>query len=181
MKNHFPPLELKLSVILIGLAICLYGCSSSYTVSSAGKPNSEYSYKEMNEELNGRHITIEMKDGEELSAEDIIISRDSVSWVDMNTDEKSNLGTRNIKRIAFKNHLVGGLEGLVIAPVVFVGSWGLSGFSEEGIGGSAGWEAPAALGLIGGGIGMITGAIIGHSYNYEFLSAEQIDSLQNGK
>ena len=181
MKHYFRPPELKTAAILVGIAICLYGCSSSYTVSSAGKPNTEYSYQEMNEELNGRHITIEMKDGEELSAADVSISKDSVFLVEMSTDEKSNLSTRNVKRIAFKNHLVGGLEGLAIAPVVFVGSWGLSGFSEEGIGGSEGWEAPAALGLIAGGIGMITGAILGHSYNYEFLSAEQIDSLQNVK
>jgi len=136
----------------------------------------------MNGELNGRHVIIEMKDGRELPAEEVTISNDSVLWVNASTAEKSSSVARSVKRIMFKNHLVGGAEGLgIICPVVFVGSWGAGGFSREGIGGSDGWELPATLGLIGGGIGMITGAIIGHSYNYEFPSTEQSDSLQNGK
>lgn len=182
MKRHLCPPELKLATILFCLAICLCGCSSSYTVSSGSKPNSEYSYQEMNEELTGRHVTIELKDGREISAEEVTISKDSVSWLDASTAEKSKVVSRRLERIFFKNHFVGGLEGLgIVTPVVFVGSWALGGFSSEGIGGSDGWALPAALGLIGGGIGAITGGIIGHSYNYEFPSTEQSDSLQNGK
>ena len=181
MKLHFRSTGLKLTAIFVGLAICLYGCSSSYKVSSAGKPNSEYSYKEMNEELKGRYVSIEMKNGGEFSAAMVTISNDSVSWVNASTQERSKVATNQLKRIFFKNHIVGGLEGLVAAPLVFVGIWAPSGFSSKGIAGSAGWELPAALGGIGGGAGMIIGAIIGHSYNYEFPLIEQSDSLQNGK
>jgi len=182
MKHRRCPTELNLSMILFCLAMFLSGCSSTYSVSSTGMPDAEYSYEEMNEELNGRHVTIDLKDGGEIPAEEVTISNDSVLWVDASTAEKSKMVTLGVKRIFFKNHFLGGLEGLgIVSPVVFVGSWALGGFSSEGIGGSDGWALPAALGLIGGGIGSITGGIIGHSYNYEFSSTEQSDSLQNGK
>ncbi len=182
MQHHCRPIELKFPALLFWLALFLTGCSSSYTVSSIGKPNSEYSYQEMNEELRGRNVTIELNDGREISGEDVTISHDSVSWLDANTTEQSRVSTRQIRRIVSNNHIVGGLEGLgIVTPLVFVTSWSLGGFSREGIGGSDGWAFPAALGLIGGGIAAITGGIIGHSYNYEFPVTEHSDSLQNGK
>jgi major membrane immunogen (membrane-anchored lipoprotein) len=67
MNRHLCPLELKLITLVFGLAILLTGCSSSYTVSSTGRPNAEYSYAEMNEELTGRDVIIELKDGRETS------------------------------------------------------------------------------------------------------------------
>jgi hypothetical protein len=180
MRHLFRVTELELTAILVGFAICLSGCSSSYTVSAAGKPNSEYSYQEVNEMFHGRHATVEMKNGEELSAEAVIVSNDTVSWLNGDTSEKSQSAIQLVKRISYNDHVVGGLEGLGITfPVVFVGSWGLGGFSSKGIGGSDGAALPMALGLIGGGVGMITGAIIGHSYTYELHAAEQSDSLQN--
>ena len=168
--------------MLVILAIRICGCSSSHTVGSGGKPNSEYGYGEMNEELAGRDVIIELRDGREVSSEVVTISDDSVSWLHANIADKSRVATRQVKRIVIKNHLVGALEGVgIVSPAVFVGSWSLSGFSSKGIGGSEGWALPAALGLIGGGIGLITGAITGHSYEYEFSATVQSDSLQNGK
>ena len=182
MKRHLRPTELKLFAMLLILAIRICGCSSSYTLSSRGKPNAEYSYGEMNEELTGRDVIIELKDGREMSSEVVTISDDSVSWLHANIAEKSKMATRQVKKIVIKNHLVGALEGVgIVGPAVFVGSWSLGGFSSEGIGGSEGWALPAALGLIGGGVGLITGAIMGHSYEYEFSATVQSDSLQNGK
>ena len=78
---------MKLITVLFGLAIFLCGCSSSYLVSSTGKPDAKYSYREMNEELKGQDVKIEMKDGSDISAKDVKISNDSVSWVDQETDE----------------------------------------------------------------------------------------------
>ena len=182
MSHHFRQRALQLAAVFAGFMICLYGCSSSYSVSSEGKPNSEYSYRELNEELKGRNVTIEMKDGEEFDSEEGAISGDSISWVNAGEPHSLAMATRNVKTLTFKNHWIGGLEGLwITAPSIFAGTWGMGGFSREGIGGSQGWELPAALGAIGGGIGMIVGAVIGHSYDYEFPSTLQSDSLQSRK
>jgi hypothetical protein len=172
---------LKLTAVLLTLAISLGGCSSSYSVSVDGSQNADYSYRDMNDVLGGRSVDIELNDGGEISAEEVVMSSDSVSWWDAGRSGTSRVATRRIKEISYKNHIIGGLEGCIAAPVVFVGSWSLSGFSREGIGGSDGWALPAALGLIGGGIGLITGGIIGHTYRYEFPTTEQSDSLQNGE
>ena len=186
MKHHYRPPELKLTAILVGLAICLYGCSTSYTVSSAGKPDTEYAYQEMNQELNGRHVTIEMKNGSELSAAEVTISNDSVSWINAGTADRSTSVARSVKRIAFKNHLIGALEGLGFGLIGGGGLGALVGNALDRGGGDFGSGFGAAVGfIIGGGagvfLGTLTGAGIGHSYNYEFTMTEQSDSLQNGK
>ena len=185
MRHHFRPPELKLTAILVGLAICLYGCSSSYTVSSIGKPNAQYSYQEVNEELRGRDVKIELKDGGEIYAKEVIVSNDSVTWLDASTTEKTRVATQRIKRVVFKNHLVGGLEGLGI------GLGGGSGLGVIVIGATSTHQGEIGehwveIGLVLGGgtgtvVGLITGSIIGHSYNYDFPPIDLSDSLQHGK
>ncbi len=184
MKHHFRPPELKLTTILVGLAICLYGCSSSYTVSSAGKPNSEYTYREMNEELQGRDAKIELKDGRVMSAKEIKISDGSVSWVDRRTDEESKTSIREINKITIKRSSKGALEGFGFGVLIGGGLGAIILGSTDN--GKLGSGAGVAIGLIvGGGAGIIggltTGLIVGHSDNYEFLPTAQSDSLQNGK
>ena len=186
MKHHLCPPELKLTAILFGLAIFLCGCSSSYLVSSTGKPDAEYSYQEMNEELKGQDVKIELKDGREISAKEVKISDDSVSWVDQRTDEESKAGIREINKIVMKSHWTGALEGLGFGLAGGGGLGALVGQLAVGNDGEWGTGAGAAVGLILGGgagtiVGLITGLIVGHSYNYVFPTTEQSDSLQNGK
>lgn len=182
MKHNLRPFELKLAAILLGLAICLCSCSSSYSVSSTGKPTSDYSYQEMNEELKGRHVKIELKAGEETSAEDITISNDSVSWLAESGHEKSKVATQQLKRIALKDHFTGGAEWFLLGALGGAGVGWLSTAGEsQGYRKEFGGAAMFFYGIIGAGIGLLTGAIIGHSYNYEFSTTEQRDSLQNGK
>jgi hypothetical protein len=72
MRHHVWPPGLRFTTMLLGLAIPFCGCSSSYSVSSAGKPDAEYSYREMNEVVNGRGVTIEVTDNGEISAEEVM-------------------------------------------------------------------------------------------------------------
>lgn len=186
MKHHLWPPELKFFTMLFGLAISCGGCSSSYSVSSEGKPNSEYSYREVNKELNGEHVTIALKDGRDIFAKEVKISDDSLSWVDKRTDEESHASTRDINKIVVKGHWTGALEGLGIGLLGGGGLGALVGQVAVGNEGEWGTGAGAAMGFIlGGGAGIIsgftTGLIIGHSYNYEFSTTHQRDSLQNGK
>jgi len=177
---------MKLITILFGLAIFLCGCSSSYLVSSTGKPDAKYSYHEMNEELKGQDVEIELKDGRDISAKDVKISDDTVSWVDQQTDQAFKASILEINKIVMKSSSIGALEG---AGFGLVGGGGLGALVGQIIVGNHGaWGTGAGVffgSIIGGGIGIIvgpiTGLIIGHSYNYEFPTAEQSDSLQNGK
>lgn len=178
MKHHLCPLELKLITMLFGLAIFLCGCSS-------GKPDAEYSYREMNEELKGQDVKIELKDGMDISAKDVKISKDAVSWVDPWTEKESKASIRDINKIVMKSHGTGALEGIGFG---LFGGVGLVAIAEQIDGGN---NQSSGIGnedvglILGGGIGIvvgsITGLIVGHSYNYEFLKIEQSDSLQNGK
>ena len=184
MKHHLCPPELKLTTILFGLAIFLCGCSSSYSVSSTGMPDAEYSYREMNEELKGHDVRIELKDGGEISAKEVKISDDSVSWVDAHSDSTFSIVTAKVKTVARKNHWVGGAEGFGFGfiPGAAIGFALGSTKSAQSFAGSS--IAPALAGLFGsatGVIGGIVGLIIGHSYNYDLPMPEQSDSLQNVK
>lgn len=181
MKHHVCPLVLKLIATLCGLAIVLSGCSSSYTVGSGGKSNSEYSYQEMNEELRGRNVNIGLKDGRDISATEVSIFGDSVSWIEERADKVSKANIREINSIVRKSSLVGALEGMGL---------GLAGGGGIGlIIGSNQHSREIPMGLVGlilgGGVGIIagltTGLIVGHSYNYEFPTTEQSDSLQTGR
>ncbi|MFN0158917.1 MAG: hypothetical protein ACKVRP_12705 [Bacteroidota bacterium] len=185
MKYHSCPTELKLTTLFFGLAIVLTGCSSSYTVSSGGKPNSEYSYGEMIEELRGQQVNIELKDERHILAKELKISNDSASWLDASTSERSKVATPQIKRIVIKNHLVGALEGMGFGFLVG-GTAGVILGSSGPESNALGREGMIAIGLVfvgGAGVvvGLIPGVIIGHSYEYEYLTTEQSDSLHNGK
>ncbi len=186
MKRHLFPPVFKPVAILFGLAMFSCGCSSSYSVSSTGMPDSEYSYRELNEELKGQRVKIELSDREEILATEVHISDDSVSWVSAGTGKESKSGIGQIKTIVNKNHLVGFLEGLGFGVVGGGGLGALIGNSLDDGGGDFGSGFGAAVGLILGGgtgilVGSITGGVIGHSNNYEFPMTEQSDSLQNGK
>jgi hypothetical protein len=173
---------MKLVTILFGLAIFLCGCSSSYMVNSTGKPGADYSYVEMNEKLKGCDVKIELKDGSDISAKDVKVSDDSISWVDQETDVESKASIIEINKIVMESSPIGALEGAGFGLVVGGGLGLIWGTTEK-----EGGEIPMGFVdlLIAGGtgliVGSITGAIIGHSYNYEFPTAEESDSLQIGK
>jgi hypothetical protein len=182
MKHRRCSAELKLTAIFFVLAIFLSGCSSSYSVRSTAVQGA-YTYGEMNEELEGRDVKIELKDGRDISAKEVKISDDSASWVDQRTDEKSKASIREINKIAMKSSLIGALEGLGFG---LFGGGGVGALlrapRELGVAGIPEWVVGMGYGMTAdGGIGLITGLIIGHSYNYEFPTTEQSDSLRNGK
>lgn len=185
MKHYRIPRWLKPIALLSGLAAFSTGCSSTYTVSSTGKPDAEFSHQEMIEELAGRDVTIELKDGISILAKEVKISNDSASWVDVSTTERTNVATSVIKKIVIKSHGIGALEGMGIG-ILIGGTGGIILGSSGSGGGTFGREGAIAMGVIvvgGAGlvVGLISGATIGHSYEYEYQTTEQNDSLQNGK
>src|ERR1700741_4229635 len=114
MNQHLFTCEVRLFAILLGLGVFLWGCSSSYTVSSAGNPNSEYSYQVMNQKLRGRDVRIELKDGRTISAKEVNLSYGSASGFDTQSDSTFSIPTNDINTIKYHNHWVGGAEGFGI-------------------------------------------------------------------
>ncbi len=172
MKHHLCRPDLNLITMLFGLAIFLCGCSSSYTVSSAGKPNSEYSYQEMNEELTGRDVNIELKDGRDISAKEVIISEDSVSWVDAHSDSMFSIITAEVKTVARKNPWVGGAKGFGIGfiPGAVLGFAAGSSLNRDFGGSGAAPALAVVFGSATGVIGGLVGLIVGHKYEYHLVN-----------
>ncbi|MDP2884773.1 MAG: hypothetical protein Q8P51_07120 [Ignavibacteria bacterium] len=186
MKHHLCPPELNLTTILFGLAVFLCGCSSSYSVRSTAVRGA-YTYGEMNKELEGRDVRIELKDGRVISAKKVKISDDSASWLNQRTDEESKASIRQLARIVMKNDFLGSLEGLGFG---LLGGGGLGALvgnvlyrgGDRNFGSGLGALMGLVLGAVTGAVvGFNTGLIEGHTYNYEFPTTEQSDSLQNGK
>jgi len=100
--------------------------------------------------------------------------------VDASTEGKSNASIRQINKIVTKSSSIGALEGIGLVWLVVVDS----GFSLQH---QHSREIPMELigVILGGGtgtiVGLITGLIVGHSYNYEFPTTVRTDSLQNRK
>ena len=166
---------MRFPIVLI-LAFVSWGCSSSNAVRGV------VTSTKINEELKGRLVSIELKDGRTVSAKGVSITEDSVSWVDRHTDEGSKAGLGQVNKIVIvkKNYLLGAMEGFGFgtlggATIGFVASGG----GPWGKGSDASIIAFALLAVgtaAGAGIGLITGAIIGHSNNDEYTLADNGDS-----
>jgi hypothetical protein len=140
----------------------------------------------MNEELKGQDVKIELKDGRDISAKDVEIANDSVSWIDQETYQTFKTSILEINKIVITSSSIGALEGAGFGLVGGAGLGALFGQIHYGNDTEWGTGGGAIVGLVLGGgtgliVGTITGAIIGHSYNYEFKTAEQSDSLKIGK
>jgi len=146
--------------------------------------NTDYNYQEMNKELVGEDVKIEMKDGNEISATDVKIVNDSLSWTDEDTEKKSKTSLELIDKIVMKNHSIGGLEGFGFG---LVGGAGITVLTTKASYGKFALDPSSSYSEIflswgiAGIIGGTTGLFIGHKYKYEFQSTEQSDSLKKRK
>lgn len=156
-----------MNVTLGVLVFCflLVGCSSSYDVSSS--PDADRSFSAFNSDAYNRSGVIVFQDDSELDARDIVASTNSTKFVNEATDSITDVPTHTVKRVVFKNRLIGTLEWAGIGAVV-LGGIGLmvSADNQDASGVGAVYAilgAPA--GAVIGGIG---GAIAGHRYKYQF-------------
>jgi hypothetical protein len=134
----------------------------------------------INEKLEGRKVSITLLNGEELVGKDIKLERDSLSYKDLQSQWTKVIATQEIKKIYYKNHSIGALEGLGLGilaiPVgMFLGAIIVySGSGGKDFSGYAG-------ALIGGGItpllGFTLGAAIGHTYKYEQFVILEVSSV----
>jgi len=185
MKQYFYIPKMKLFTILIFLAIFFCGCSSTYTVRST-EAEDAFSYEQMNEELKERNVTIQLRDWTDIYAKKVLIANDSISWLNRSTDEKYKVRIGRLDKIVIKNHGLGILEGLGLG---LLGGGGLglllagitSSDSKNSEAKAWGFLIFSVLGAsLGTVVGLLSGAISGHSYIYEFPIEQPSDTLRNG-
>ncbi|HMK39653.1 MAG TPA: hypothetical protein VK569_09950 [Bacteroidota bacterium] len=153
-----------ISGVLI-LCILQMGCSSSSVISS---------FDAFNIEAEGRSVTIELQNGETLEAQSVLALPDSTHFWNVAADSTTVLPSRAIKSVVMTNHFVGFLEGVGVGAIgggVAILIMGGASPQEHGFGAGADAVGMVLFGMAAGGaIGGIPGAIIGHSYEYQFIT-----------
>jgi hypothetical protein len=181
---------MKYLILLLSIKIICSGCSSKYMI------NRNYStYKELNNELEGEEVTIELLNGDEITAENVKISYDSSSWAELKLsygfwipNDSCRTPTSNIKMISFKNNSKGAWEwmgwgALIGLPTGALIGWNVTSgdrfFSRDGSGESLEGIGIAIGGLVGLGSGLIIGpafgAIVGHKETYILNDPVELD------
>lgn len=161
-------LLLQLTASLFVVTICLCGCSSTYPVRYTTNGH-------LNDDLTGRRVTLERQEGEEEVATDVTIDNDSVSWHDAGTGEahKVSIGKLTKIDIVKKNRLLGAVEWFCFGALGGAGVGWLSASSRShGYNKEYGDVVVFGYGMIGAGIGLVTGLLVGHSNHYEFQLTE---------
>jgi hypothetical protein len=150
------------------LIICMIqmGCSSSSQVSS---------FDEFNADAEGRSVTVELQDGENLEARNVLALPDSTRFWNVAANTITVLPTRTVKNVVMTNHLTGLLEGVgfgALGGSLAILAMGGGTSSEHGFGGGADVIGMILLGAaVGGVIGGIPGAIIGHSHTHQLAAS----------
>jgi hypothetical protein len=156
-----------MKVILGVVVFCILqvGCSSSYDVSSS--PNADKSFSTFNTDAYDKSGVIVFQDDREMDARSIVASTDSTRFLNVATDSITVVPTHAVKRVVFKNRLIGSLEWAGIGAVV-LGGIGLM-VSADNVDASGVGAVYAVLGAPAGAvIGGIGGVIAGHRYKYQF-------------
>lgn len=160
------------SSVLVASLLFSIGCSSSYVVSSS--PNVDKSFSTFNADAYDRSGFIVFQDGTDLDARNIVASTDSTRFLNEKTNATTVVPTLTIQKVVFKERFAGFLEGCWIGALVGVPAgvgFGILAVPKGEL------QAPDAIligfvgGLVGGLIGGISGFVIGHSYEYQFVTS----------
>ena len=149
----------------------LAGCSTTYLLSTPDEFN----------RLNGAHpATIYLKSGIDVSGRDIHVGMDSIRFTGGYADSVLRLPVGEVQSIEHVDRFTGALFGFVVGSV----SGGLVGVAiAPELDGHHGNHIEAGVGIlgamIGGGVGIIWGALQGTRTHYEFPSRFMRSSTQN--
>jgi hypothetical protein len=151
------------------------GCSTSTVIDRYDDNTvSTLSVGKFNQQLQGKSVTIRLKNGHQYNAMSVIISRDSTEYQD--SQIWTSVSNDSIQQFEWKDHLGGSLDGslLTVIPAVILGvSWhGIGGEEHPGISIETG-----SLIVVGG---FLVGLTSGHRNYYEF-SSEGRTSQNAGK
>lgn len=160
--------------VLIFLGLAHLGCSSSSLVSSSPS-NKRLSFAEFNLNAAARGdqtMKIVFQDNSTIVGQGIQANRDSVSWLNPTTGTRMSAETALIRKVVFRQSAPG--EGAWIGALLGAGMGGAaaaiivgSNSQREMIG--IAWIVVPPIGLAGGTLlGLVVGAVKGHTDEYEF-------------
>jgi hypothetical protein len=156
-------------ILLLISVIYLAGCVSTHRLRYG-----QASFDALNRELEGEVGEIALADGSIILAENIKISEDSSSWVEVKSSGSRRTPTWDIEKITYKNNTRGLFELAALGALTGVSIGALIGWKmtegENFFGGSAepiGIYFGTVYGLVSGiVIGSVVGGIAGHREKY---------------
>ncbi len=163
-------------VMMIAFSLFVSGCTHTHMVNL---DEEEHRWRKsdldnLNDDLRDRTADITAKDGRNISAEGIIVRRDSAEFKDPASGLRHSIPTAEIMAIEYRHHGIGAVHGAIfgvlgggiaVAGAVYV----LAGRPHQAEDASIAVGVGAALGGVGGGlIGVTYGAIAGSKQRYEF-------------
>jgi hypothetical protein len=166
-------------VLIIGFT----GCSTSYVVAPVDE-GGDYSIDQLSSEVDGRDASIKVRSRKsDFDGSEIAVRGDSLIWIEpvYESDPKTlgrirrgetrqSVHLEEVERISLNNHFVGAAEGLGLGALggAVVGLIGGLLYEPGGHEDFTGLAIFALSGMAGAAAGLVTGAVIGHSYEYEF-------------
>lgn len=165
---------LKVICGLLMFSIIQMGCSSSFMVSSSVSAGG--SSRTFRVEANGERdtmvfgrATIVFQDNGKVDAQDVMAAPDSTSFLNVTTGLRSVVPTDTIEKIVSTDRFFGFLEGWGIGLLAGAGA-GLLAAAIAGGSNAYGFVGLIIVGVCAGGlVGIPTGLILGHTYEYKFV------------
>jgi len=166
---------MKIHLFVFVSMVLFISCSSTYYVK-----DNESSYREMNDKLKGKNVTLDLINSEKISAEYVRVTASTTY-----TAEK-NYSTTDINAISVKNHGHGALKGFgygLLGGGSFGFLMGYVGYSGKSmLAGSAvdsGFLGAILLGGIGAVTGLVLGALHGEIEEYVFpINEESVELIR---
>jgi len=146
------------------LLIFVFGCAHTHHLPQ-DSPADEFS--EVNKKLSNKEVAIFLADdSRQIEAKNVHIAPDSVSYLDIRTDNRSRIATHNVNKIIHAKYGKGALEGFglgVLAGSAIFGSSILIALSHGDNSEAAGFERLGILatGLALGGIAVFISPFVG--------------------
>ncbi len=159
-------------VAVLALSVAAVGCTNTTVMN----PSNFVACARLNKGADGRKTTLSLLDGREVNTDGLLLAPDSTSWFDARTDELRTVPTAEVVEVRFVKRGKGALEGLGIGLLTGALTGAVLGLADGDD--PPGWfsmtaEQKAGLGAIGLGglgglIGPVVGAGVGHRDIYRF-------------
>jgi hypothetical protein len=163
-------------LLVLGIVATVSGCTHTTVINLSDVE----ACRQLSEETARRKVTVGLADGRELDAQGLVLSPDSTSWLDPDTEDLMTVGTAEIATVRMVDRGRGAGEGLglgVLTGALTGAVVGLVYLSEEYYLGYNVGVGAGAFGVAGLFVGPLVGAGVGHQDIYRFEAPEPQEGL----